>query len=626
MNNFIRTFCIIAHIDHGKTTLVDRFIEICRNIKLSKNCILDTLNIEKEKGITIKSHCITLNYTYLNKNYIFNIIDTPGHSDFSFELYNKLYACNFGILLIDVLQGIEAQTIAIYKLAKKINLDLIIVLNKIDLLIFEKDEHINKLLNDLIVVLDKDININSILKISGKTGYGVKTLIKKIIEKYTYKNFCNTNLITYSFFIGTILSISYENFIGYIVTIIVNNGFIKKNEIVFVNDININKVIKLKIFNLGINNPERIYINELNSNEVGFLIFKEKFINLEVGTIISTNKDINNIKIERNLQIKKETNKLQHSLFTEIYPCNEKDIFLLEKYLNYLNLNNEFLLKPCISPYLGSGFNCNFLGSFYLDIILNRLINEYKVDVITTTTICLYKILLKNKEIIHINNPINWPKIELIEKIYEQIYKILILTKKEFINDIINLCKISRGYLKVYKTIFFTKENYTFITCFIPLEEIIDNFFSKLKSITKGFFSYSYYFQKYVESDIIKVSLKINNKLIENLSYIIHKSKVFEKIKSFSTKINSLFKKQLFDMKISICIQNKIIKSFTIKAKKKNVLEKCSGGDRTRKEKLLKNQKNGKKKLKNIHKMTNINRKNFVLTRNTLINILMKKN
>ncbi len=575
-NKYIRNFSIIAHINHGKSTLADRFIELCKNIKIekSKAQYLDSMEIERERGITIKSQCLTLNYIYKNKNYTLNLIDTPGHIDFSDEVSRSLRACEGVILLIDITKGIQAQTVANYKKAIEENLKIIVALNKIDLNIEKKN---------IKTEIEMILKIKDSIDISAKTGYGLKNLIEGIIENIPppKKN------ITHEFFVAFIIDSWVNHYKGIDCLIKVINGSISTGDFVFLsNDIKKN----YKINELGIFVPEKIQQKILKFGEIGFINLNLKDPNkLKSGTYITTEK-----KLCLNQQI--EVNKLP-TVYANIYPSNTDDFVTLKKAIEKLSLNDASLkITPSKSQIFGFGFDCGFLGLLHLEITKERLEREYKLPIIITPPNVTFKVITSNMKILHISNPSDLDNIKNVKEIQEKITLTTIISPKNYLGEILELCHSSRG---IKNEIIYDNEK-VYIKYKIPLSELIFNFHSKLQNITNGYASMHYELLDYEKSELHKLSILINEKKIDALEFIVHKNKIEKISKDLMEKIIKIIPRQLFEIKIQATVGKKIIKRETIKALKKNVLAKCYGGDITRKRKLLEKQKAGKKKMKKI--------------------------
>lgn len=571
---FIRNFSIIAHINHGKSTLADRFIELCKNLKLNKNeqQYLDTMDIERERGITIKAQTLTLEYFYDNNKYILNLIDTPGHSDFSCEVSRSLSVCEGVILLIDITKGIQAQTIANYNKALENNLSIIIALNKIDLLVSKENIY-----NDI----KKIFNTDDIIKVSAKTGEGVVNLLSCIINKIPPPQ------IDISLSFNALIFDSYfDKYFGITCLVKIKSGTIKKNDKII---LSFNKKC-YKVNDVGIFIPEKFSKNILSAGHIGFVTFLSKNLeDIKVGSYMhSENFVLNDFKIETDILSK---------IYVNVYPVNIDDFISLKNAIQKLCLNDSSL-KVTIqkSPIFGFGFKCGFLGVLHMDIIRERLEREYGLYVIFTPPNIEYKIILNNLNIVYISNPSDLDSIKNIKEIQEQIALVDIISPSIYLGKIIQLCVEFRG---IEDNVVYLNDK-VYIKYKIPFNELVFKFFSKLQVIASGFASMDYKLIGYEKADLLKISILINEKKIDALEFIVHKKKIFKFSIDLLDKIKTVIHRQLFDIKIQAAVGKKIISKVVIKALRKNVLAKCYGGDITRKKKLLEKQKTGKKKLKKI--------------------------
>ncbi len=575
MKNIIN-FSIIAHINHGKSTLADRLIETCKNLKPNsiKTQSLDTMDLEREKGITIKSQCVTLKYYKNNKEYILNFIDTPGHTDFSYEVSRSLSACKGVILLIDINQGIEAQTLSNYKKASNENLKIIIALNKIDIAkvdINTQRQTINSFLK---------IENENIIEISAKTGLGIKNLIEKIIDYIPLEHNTDQEKLQ-----ALIIDSWFDNYTGITCLINVKNGIILKNE----------KIIALstnntyKITELGVFTPEKILRSELTSGEIGFITLTCKDpLQIKIGDTITSSTNPSTISLPN-------FKKIHPRVYAGIYPMDSNNFEVLKVALSKLSLNDssiEYTAQK--SSIFGLGFKCGFLGILHLEIIQERLEREYNLKIVITPPNVLYKIMLKNNKEICITNPADLPEIHTIKDIYEPIAKTTIIAPTQYLGKIIELCNENRCIkINTFHTI-----NNVSIESEIPLSELIFNFFNKLQTLTNGFSSLDYTEITYIKSDLVKINILLNEKQVDVLEFIVHKTHAHKTGKALIEKLSQIIPKQLFDIKIQAAIEKKIIARISIKALKKNVLSKCYGGDISRKKKLIQKQKDGKKRMK----------------------------
>jgi len=574
----IRNFSIIAHIDHGKSTLADRLIENCNGLtsREMKSQVLDNMEIERERGITIKSQCVSLKYKYNNNDYIFNLIDTPGHVDFSYEVSRSLSACEGALLVVDASQGIEAQTLANYFTAVNKGLKILPVINKIDLP-HARPEEIKAQMKEIM-----NIDPANIIEISAKTGFNIDSLLKKIVKDIPAPKANKNDKLQ-----ALIIDSWFDNYLGVISLVKIFHGIIKpKDRIKILSTQEIFTVEKIGVFT-----PKRIEKESLEAGYVGFIIANIKNINgAPVGDTIISMKDQNLIPLPG-------FKKVMPRVYASIFPSDSNDFRDFQLALKKLSLNDASLYYEAEnSKVLGFGFRCGFLGILHMEIVQERLEREYNLKLITTIPTVIYQVLNKKNEIVYIDNPTNLPEKQFMIEVREPIAKVNILSPKEFIGNIMVLCTEKRA---VQKKISYSQYQVS-LEYEIPMNEIILNFFDKLKSITKGYASLDYNFIKYQKSDLVKLDVLINKKKIDILSYIISKEKSVFYANFLSKKIKELLPKQLIDINIQVAIGGNIISRSNVKALRKNVIDKCYGGDITRKRKLLEKQKKGKKRMKQI--------------------------
>lgn len=577
--NKIRNFSIIAHIDHGKSTLADRILEITNAIEKRKmtNQILDSMTLEKEKNITIKLKAVTLNYiSDKNEKYVFNLIDTPGHVDFSYEVSRSLMACEGVILVIDATRGIEAQTLANLYLALDNNLDIVVVINKIDL----PAANIEKVKKEI-----KDIGLNEekAICISAKTGKNVKNVLEHVISDISAPKGDEKKKLR-----ALIFDSYYDAYRGIVLLIKVIDGIIKNKDNIFL----INAKKKYSINELGKMIPQEIKVDELHAGEVGYLCAQIK--NME-DIIIGETITLENNPSEEPLAGCKKINPM---VYAGIFPVNNDDFNNLKLALEKLKLNDSSLVYEVEnSQILGFGFRCGFLGLLHMEIVQKRLEMEYNLNLILTAPNVIYKVFLKNGNCVNIDSPEKYPNLSEIKEIQEPYVNAEISSPIEFIDEINNLCKNSRG---IYKDINYINEKRILIRYEIPLGEIIFRFFNNLKSCSRGYANLNYEFSEYKTSDLVKIEILINKKIIDTFSLISHISNSRSKGVYIIEKLYSILPRQLFEINIQVAINNKIIAKKTISPLRKDVLAKCYGGDITRKKKLLEKQIEGKKNLKKI--------------------------
>lgn len=572
----IRNFSIIAHIDHGKSTLADRFLEITNTINRDKlqEQFLDQMDLEREKGITIKSHPVRLEY----KGYILNLIDTPGHVDFHYEVSRALSACEGAILLVDVSQGVQAQTLANYLQALNLKLTIIPVFNKIDLPNYNED-YLRKQVEDILLIPFEDFE-----KISAKTGYNVEKVLDRVINEIPHpKGSFNSGLR------ALVFDAVYSSYKGVIVYIRVFDGSIKKGDkIKFYSTGNVFIVEEVGVFK-----PFYQEVDFLSVGEVGYICASIKDLKeTRVGdTICSVDCDVDPIAGFK---------EPKPMVFCGFYPADGDDYFKLEDAILKLKLNDSALyFEKEKSNALGHGFRCGFLGLLHMQIVQERLERHFGLNVVSTTPTVKYKIFYNGKEI-EIDSPALWPDNVKIEKVMEPYIKGRIIIPHEFLNDITKLVHEKRGeIIHVDKA-----GNLLIVDIEAPLSEIIVDFFDKLKSYTKGFASFDYELYDYRESDLVKVDILVHNVKVDSLSFIIHRQKAYYTSRKIVQKLRETIGKQLFEYKIQAALGGKVIASEVVKPLRKDVLAKCYGGDVTRKRKLLEKQKEGKKRMKTVGKVS----------------------
>ena len=575
----IRNFCIIAHIDHGKSTLADRLLETTGSIseREAEDQVLDDMDLERERGITIKSHAVQMQYSKNDFQYILNLIDTPGHVDFSYEVSRSIAACEGALLIVDAAQGIQAQTISNLYLALDNDLEIIPVLNKIDLPSADP-EVVKDQIVDLIGCDEEDI-----IPASAKTGVGIENILNAIVDKIPPPE-GNIQLPLQAMIFDSV----YNTFRGVEVYFKIINGRISKGEKVkfmatekeyFADEIG---SLKLK------KQPKK----ELSAGEVGYLISGIKDAReVKVGDTITSVVNPSNSAIRGFEEVKP-------MVFAGIYPVDTEDYEELRSSMEKLQLNDASLTYEAESSIaLGFGFRCGFLGMLHMEIIQERLEREFNMTVITTVPNVSYFAHTKKGEKIGIHNPSDYPDINLLEKVEEPFIRAQIITKSEFIGPIMTLCIEKRGELK--NQVYLTTDRVE-ITFEMPLGEIVFDFYDKLKSVSKGYASFDYYPIEYRDSNLSKLDILINGDPVDALSALVHKSNSYNLGKKLCSKLKELIPRQQFDIAIQSAIGSKIISRETVKALRKDVTAKCYGGDITRKRKLLEKQKKGKKRMKQI--------------------------
>ncbi len=577
--NKIRNFCIIAHIDHGKSTLADRILEYTHAVSTRdmKEQILDSMDIERERGITIKLNAVRLNYN----GYVLNLIDTPGHVDFAYEVSRSMAACEGAILVVDATQGIEAQTLANVYLALENNLEIIPVINKIDLPNADIDERI--------IELNKTFGFKKeeIILTSGKTGVGVDKLIDAVIERIPHpKVKYNDNLLR-----CLIFDSYFDAYLGVISLIRVVSGTISNKSRIKMMTTN----SSYDVTELGYHTPKKEIVTTLSAGEVGYVCASIKEIDkVNVGDTIT---------LENNpaSELLPGYKKMMPMVFCGIYPIDSKKYPNLREALEKLKLNDASLIfEPETSSTLGFGFRTGFLGLLHLDIITERIEREFNIEIIATSPSVNYEIELTDKNIIYIDNPAEFPEKVRINSIKEPFIKTNIFVPNEYIGSIMELCQDKRG---IYISTEYIDTSRVNIHYELPLSEIVYDFFDKLKSYTKGYASFDYELIGYKESDLVKMDILLNGDIVDALSVIVHRDFAYKRGRIIVDNLKELIPRQMFEVPIQAVIGSKVIARSDIKAMRKDVLAKCYGGDITRKRKLLEKQKEGKKKMKMIGKV-----------------------
>ena len=574
----IRNFCIIAHIDHGKSTLADRILEETGSItsRELKEQMLDSMDIERERGITIKLNAVSLNYKYNNKEYLLNLIDTPGHVDFSYEVSRSLAACEGALLVVDATQGVEAQTLANLYLALDNNLKVIPVINKIDLPSADPDSVILELEN---LGFDR----GEIVKCSAKTGEGVSELLSKVIEYIPAPSININNKLR-----ALIFDSYFDSYRGVITSIRVVDGSIKvgdKFKMMATNAV-------YEVLGLSKHNPKEISVEVLDSGEVGTIYASIKSIeDVLVGDTVT----LDNNPAEEALPGYKA---MKPMVYSGIYPLDAKQFEDLREALNKMKLNDAALVfEPETSKALGFGFRVGFLGLLHMEVIEERIEREFGINLIATSPSVVYQVKLTDKSEVMIDAPYKMPKRELISTISEPYVRSSIFSPSEYIGSIMKICQDKRG---IYVGLDYLDETRVSITYEIPLAEIVYDFFDKLKSSTKGYASFDYEMIGYRVSNLEKMDILLNGVMVDALSTIVFKDFAYNRGRGIVEKLKELIPRQNFEVPVQAAIGSHIIARSDIKALRKDVLAKCYGGDITRKKKLLEKQKEGKKRMKMI--------------------------
>tara|TARA_B100000287_G_scaffold130459_1_gene122597 strand:- start:135 stop:1925 length:1791 start_codon:yes stop_codon:yes gene_type:complete len=575
----IRNFCIIAHIDHGKSTLADRLLEFTRTVDSREmtNQLLDNMDLERERGITIKSHAIQMSHKFENSFFTLNLIDTPGHVDFSYEVSRSIASCEGALLVVDASQGIQAQTISNLYLALEQGLEIIPVLNKIDLP-GAMIEEVSDQIIDLIGCKKEEI-----LHVSAKDGIGIENLLEEIINKIPPPLGDDTKPLQ-----AMIFDSVYNSFRGIEVLFRVFNGKIKKGD--KVKFVNTGK--EYDVDEIGILKLKKESKSEISSGNVGYLISGIKNAKeVKVGDTITHS-------INNTVEAIKGFEDVKPMVFAGIYPVDSSDYEELRNSLEKLQLNDASLVwEPETSAALGFGFRCGFLGMLHMDIIQERLDREFNMSVITTVPSVEFNCYKTNGELNSIYAPSEMPEPNEISKIEEPVISAQIITKSDFIGGIIKLCIDRRGTLK--NQVYLSKDRVE-LSFTLPLSEIVFDFYDKLKSISRGYASLDYELSGFSESKMSKLDIMLNGDKVDALSAIVHRDKAYTWGKKLCEKLKELLPRQMFEIAIQASIGNKIIARETVRALRKNVTAKCYGGDITRKRKLLEKQKKGKKRMRQV--------------------------
>ncbi len=578
--NFIRNFSIIAHIDHGKSTLADRILQLTGAVadRDMEAQLLDDMDLERERGITIKSHAVRLDYTAKDgQNYVLNLIDTPGHVDFSYEVSRSLSACEGALLIVDASQGVEAQTLANTYLALENDLELLPVLNKIDLPSAEPDRIKEQIEN--IIGLDAS---DAVLA-SAKTGIGIEEILEQIVAKIPApKGDPNKPLK------ALIFDSWYDSYRGVIVLFRVIEGTLKKGT-------------KIRFFNtgrdylvetVGVNRPRPTPIDSLSVGEVGFLTASIKTVaDVQIGDTITESANPTTEPFPGFQEIKP-------MVFAGLYPTDSAQYEDLRDAMDKLRLNDaSFFYEPESSTALGFGFRCGFLGLLHMEIIQERLEREFNLDLITTAPGVRYRVTTTNGEVVEVDSPSKMPDTGRIEMIEEPYIVATILTNDSFLGGILPLLDEKRGVQKKFE---YVTENRVMLVYELPLNEIVLDFYDRLKSVSRGYASLDYHFSDYKESNLVKLDILVSGEPVDALSLVLHRGTAEAKGKLVAAKMKELIPRQMFEVPIQAAIGSKIIARETVKAMGKNVTAKCYGGDISRKRKLLEKQKEGKKRMKKV--------------------------
>ena len=577
---YIRNFSIIAHIDHGKSTLADRFLELTGALqpREMEAQVLDAMDLERERGITIKAHPVRLNYTSTSGDqYVLNLIDTPGHVDFGYEVTRSLAACEGALLLVDASQGVEAQTLANAYLAVDNNLEIIPVINKIDLPSAQPDE-CKRQIEDII-----GLDSSTAILASAKEGTGVHDILEAVVERFhPPKGDPDAPLK------ALIFDSWYDAYRGVVIVVRVIDGAIKTK-------------MKVKLMaegqdyevdGLGVFSPKATPVEELGVGEVGFVVANIKRVSdAKIGDTITE-------AVRPAAEAFPGFKELKPMVFAGLYPVESHQYSELREALEKLRLNDaSFFYEPETSAALGFGFRCGFLGLLHMEIVQERLEREYNMDLVTTAPGVLYRVTTTDGDVQEIDSPAKLPDPGRIAKLEEPVITAMILTPSEHVGAILQLCQDKRG---VQKKLEYLKSDRVLVTYEMPFNEVVMDFYDKLKTISRGYASLDYHVTGYWESPLVKMDILVNGDPVDALSIIVHRDAAYERGRALASKMRELIPRQMFEIAIQASIGNRVIARESVKALRKNVLAKCYGGDITRKRKLLEKQKEGKKRMKRV--------------------------
>lgn len=579
----IRNFSIIAHIDHGKSTLADRFIQFCGGLseREMKAQVLDSMDIERERGITIKAQSVTLFYTAKDGlTYQLNFIDTPGHVDFAYEVSRSLAACEGALLVVDAAQGVEAQTVATCYTAIEQNLEVLPVLNKIDLPQADPDR-VRQEIEDVI-----GLDALEAIEVSAKSGIGIQDILEKLVHSIPAPKGSENEKLK-----ALIIDSWFDSYLGVVSLVRIQQGYLKKGDKIRVMSTGKDHLVD----DVGIFTPKRQSQAQLNVGEVGFVVAGIKDI---FGAPVGDTLTLTKAPAEERLAGFKI---IKPQVFSGLFPVSSDDYEAFREALAKLRLNDAALFyEPESSDALGFGFRCGFLGMLHMEIVQERLEREYDLDLITTAPTVIYELLLKDGKLKHIDNPSQLPESNKVAEIREPIAIVNILVPQAYLGAVITLCTERRGIQKKIDYL----SNQVSVVYEIPMNEVVLDFFDRLKSVSRGFASLDYSFNHFQQSNLVRVDILIGGEKVDALAIIVHHDQAATRGRSLAEKLKELIPRQMFEIAIQASIGAKIIARTTVKAMRKNVTAKCYGGDITRKRKLLEKQKAGKKRMKQIGKVT----------------------
>jgi len=575
----IRNFSIIAHVDHGKSTMADRFIQICGGLteREMSNQVLDSMELERERGITIKAQCVTLQYEAADgETYMLNFIDTPGHVDFSYEVSRSLAACEGALLVVDAAQGVEAQSVANCHTAVELGLEVLPVLNKIDLPSAEP-ARVKQEIEDII-----GIEAENALEVSAKTGQGIEDVLEQLVHAIPAPSGDPQGPLK-----ALIIDSWFDNYLGIVSLLRVVDGTVRKRDkIMLMSSGNQHLVDQVGVFT-----PKRKIRDVLHAGEVGFLVAGIKDVHgAPVGDTITAARDPASEPLTGFAT-------MQPRVFAGLFPTDAEDYPNLRDALERLQLNDAALqFEPETSEALGFGFRCGFLGLLHMEIVQERLEREYNAVLVTTAPTVVYEVLLINGEVLSLENPAGLPEANKISEIREPIIDANILVPQDYVGSVIGLCEEKRGRQKGLQYL----GGQVSISYELPLSEVVLDFFDRLKSVSRGYASFDYHFNRFEPGPLVRIDVLINGERVDALSLIVHREQAQRRGRDLAIKMKELIPRQMFDVAIQSAIGAQVIARTTVKALRKNVTAKCYGGDITRKKKLLEKQKKGKKRMKQV--------------------------
>jgi len=575
----IRNFSIIAHVDHGKSTMADRFIQICGGLteREMSNQVLDSMELERERGITIKAQCVTLQYEAADgETYMLNFIDTPGHVDFSYEVSRSLAACEGALLVVDAAQGVEAQSVANCHTAVELGLEVLPVLNKIDLPSAEP-ARVKQEIEDII-----GIEAEHALEVSAKTGQGIEDVLEQLVHAIPAPSGDPQGPLK-----ALIIDSWFDNYLGIVSLLRVVDGTVRKRDkIMLMSSGNQHLVDQVGVFT-----PKRKIRDVLHAGEVGFLVAGIKDVHgAPVGDTITAARDPASEPLTGFAT-------MQPRVFAGLFPTDAEDYPNLRDALEKLQLNDAALqFEPETSEALGFGFRCGFLGLLHMEIVQERLEREYNAVLVTTAPTVVYEVLLVNGEVLSLENPAGLPEANKISEIREPIIDANILVPQDYVGSVIGLCEEKRGRQKGLQYL----GGQVSISYELPLSEVVLDFFDRLKSVSRGYASFDYHFNRFEPGPLVRIDVLINGERVDALSLIVHREQAQRRGRDLAIKMKELIPRQMFDVAIQSAIGAQVIARTTVKALRKNVTAKCYGGDITRKKKLLEKQKKGKKRMKQV--------------------------